>query len=302
MRLPRIVGSTILTLSLLAALAPRAAAQAAVTAADLDRLQDAAFDASRDVSQVRSRDAALAGQLQADLDEARDETVYLKVKLRKNEPVTRRDYTDLRDRIDAVRSRARGEASARPAAQPAQAASPAPAAAAAPRPAAPSADLPVGAEFDVRLQAALNSSTAAVEDRFEGTTIADLRSGDRIVVPAGSLVRGVVSSVTKAGRLERKGTMTVVFDQITVAGRAHPIRATVTQTIESEGMKSDAGKIGVGAGVGAILGGLLGGTKGAIAGILVGGGGTIAASEGKDVSLPPGTILRVRLDTALNVR
>jgi len=31
--------------------------------------------------------------------------------------------------------------------------------------------------------------------------------------------------------------------------------------------------------------------------VLIGGGGTIAATEGKDVTLPPGTILRVRMDS-----
>ena len=34
----------------------------------------------------------------------------------------------------------------------------------------------------------------------------------------------------------------------------------------------------------------------AIAGILIGGGGIVAATPGKDVELAPGTILRVRLD------
>ncbi|MEQ1731426.1 MAG: hypothetical protein ABL982_23900, partial [Vicinamibacterales bacterium] len=81
-----------------------------------------------------------------------------------------------------------------------------------------------------------------------------------------------------------------------------PIRATVPQTIESEGIKGEAARVGAGAGVGAILGGILGGVKGAIAGILIGGGGTIAATEGKDVDLPAGSILRVRLDSGLNLR
>jgi hypothetical protein len=58
-------------------------------------------------------------------------------------------------------------------------------------------------------------------------------------------------------------------------------------------------KIGIGAGAGAILGAILGGAKGAIAGILIGGGGTIAATEGKDVELASGTVLRVRLDSPL---
>jgi hypothetical protein len=51
-----------------------------------------------------------------------------------------------------------------------------------------------------------------------------------------------------------------------------------------------------------VIGAILGGAKGALAGILIGGGGTIAATEGTDVSLEPGTVLRVRMDTGLNLR
>ncbi len=75
----------------------------------------------------------------------------------------------------------------------------------------------------------------------------------------------------------------------------------MTQALESEGIRGEAGRIGAGAGVGAIIGGILGGLKGAVAGILIGGGGTIAATEGKDVDLPAGTVLRVRLDSGLDL-
>jgi hypothetical protein len=160
----------------------------------------------------------------------------------------------------------------------------------------------VGTELDVRLGQSLSSATNLVEDRFEATTMVDLREGDRVIIPAGSVMRGVVSSVTKAGRVERTGKLTVAFDQVTINRRAFPIRGTVTQALESEGIKGEAGKIGAGAGVGAIIGGILGGFKGALAGILIGGGGTIAATEGKDVELPAGTVLRVRLDSGLNLR
>jgi hypothetical protein len=114
-------------------------------------------------------------------------------------------------------------------------------------------------------------------------------------------MRGIVSSVHPAGRIERKGSMTVAFDRITINGRSLPMRATVTDALESEGIKGEAGKIGIGAGAGAILGAILGGAKGALAGILIGGGGTIAATEGQDVELPQGTTLRVRLDSPLNL-
>jgi hypothetical protein len=115
-------------------------------------------------------------------------------------------------------------------------------------------------------------------------------------------MRGVVSSVEKATRTQRKGSVTVAFDQITIRGRNYPMRGTVTQALESEGIKGETAKIGAGAGIGAVIGGIIGGVKGALLGVLIGGGGTIAATEGKDVTLPPGTILRVRLDQPPAVR
>jgi len=141
-----------------------------------------------------------------------------------------------------------------------------------------------------------------VEQRFSAETAVDLFNGNDVIIPAGSTVRGVISSVDKASRTERKGALTVAFDQITVRGRNYPIRGTVTQALESAGIKGETARVGTGAGVGAIIGGILGGVKGAILGVLIGGGGTIAATEGKDVNLPAGTILRVQLDTPPNIR
>lgn len=264
-----------------------------VTQADVQRLQDALADAGRDVSGVHARDAALATRLETELSDLRDDVAYVRVKLRKNETVPRTDYFDLRDRIDDVRARARGETG------PKSGSSTTPTSSSR---GSSGFDVPAGTEFDVRLGQSLSSSTNLVEDRFEATTMVDLQNGDRVVVPAGSVMRGVVSSVTKAGRVERTGKMTVAFDQVTIGGRAYPIRGTVTQAIESSGIKGEAGKIGAGAGVGAIIGGIIGGLKGAMAGILIGGGGTIAATEGKDVDLPAGTVLRVRLDSGLSLK
>jgi hypothetical protein len=285
-----------------------AAGQAAVNSADIQRLQDTIYDASRDLGQVRTRDRALASQLEGELDDARDEAIYLKVKLRKHEPIARSEYSELRDRIEGIRSRTRNDATTRsttPASQPSAGNNGIDVEERRP-PAGSSSrrrmDIAVGTEFDVRLQKPLSSETAQVEDRVEATTLVDYRDGDRVVVPAGSLMRGVVSSVTRAGRIERKGSLTVVFDQLTVGGRNYPIRGTVTQAIESEGIKGEAAKIGTGAGVGAIIGGILGGVRGALAGILIGGGGTIAATEGTDAKLESGAILRVRMDTELNLR
>ena len=292
------------TAALLLAFAASSPAQSArLTQADVQKLQDSVYLAERDVSNLRTRDSGRASSLQTELDDLSDEVIYLRVKLRKERTLAQSEYNDVQTRIESVRSRARGDASLSSAPAPRVPEPPAPVAPAAPRaPERPRAtasrgEIPANTELDVRLSNILNSGTAQVEDRFEGTTAADLIIDGRTLVPAGSVMRGVVSSVMPAGRLKRKAEMTVTFDQLTINGRSYPIRGTVTQAIEGEGVKGDLPKAGVGAGVGAIIGGILGGFKGAMAGVLIGGGGTIAATEGKEVELPQGTVLRVRIES-----
>jgi hypothetical protein len=300
-----------------------------VTASDIQRLQDQVYDTGNEIARMRSRDQATAERLDTRLDEMRDEVVYLRVKLRKEGTVTRNDYDSARSQIESIRSEARGfgtqQGNNTPQASTQQGNSTwsngnsgsgsgvgsgsgsgsgsgnwptGTAGQSAPR----RNEVPAGTELDVRLERELTSDTAQVEDRFTATTLADLYQGNTVLIPAGSTLRGVISSVQKASRTERKGSLTVAFDQISISGRSYPIHGTVTQAIESEGIKGEVAKIGAGAGVGAIIGGILGGAKGALLGVLIGGGGTIAATEGKDVTLPPGTVLRVRMEQPIQIR
>jgi len=277
-----------------------------VTQTDIQRLQDNVYLADRDISQLRTRDAARANLFATELDDLRDEVVYLKVKLRKERTLSRSEYADVRDRIEDLRARARGDApssapTSAPSAVPSSAPSTSSTSTRSTTATSGGVEIPVGTEIDVRLQTALNSGTAQVEDRFEGTTIADLNLEGRVAIPAGSVFRGVVTAVEPGTRTNRTSKMTVSFDQVTVNGRSYPIRGTVTQAIEGEGIRGEAGRTAAGAGVGAIIGGILGGFKGALAGVLIGGGGTIAATEGKDVELPQGSVLRVRLDSPVQI-
>ena len=302
-------------------MAGSAAAQQTISSNDIQRLQDEVYRASSDVSRLRSTDASLATRLEGELDELRDEVTYLKVRLRKEGSVSRNDYSDLRDRVQQLRSRARGESTGGYTAAPVERDRSSGSGITGGttgsggvsggtyegrrderRQTSGGTAIPEGQEIDVRLLTQLSSDTAQVEDRFEAVTVVDLHRGNDLLIPAGSTLRGVVSSVNRASRTDRKGQLTVAFDQITVNGRNYPMRGTVTQALESEGIRGEAGRIGAGSAVGAIIGGIMGGMRGALLGVLIGGGGTIAATEGKDVTLPPGTILRVSLDSPPNVR
>jgi hypothetical protein len=273
-----------------------------MTTSDVTRLEQTVDQINADLVQLRQRDRAAARALQAELVTLEEEVIYLKVKQRRERNVSRADFMDVRDRLERLSARVSGRdtyagdyntgsnpnypatGTRTPSSSTAQA-----------------GVVPMGTELDVRLEQALNSDTARVEDRFEATTVVDLRENNRVVIPAGSRVRGVITGVKNAGRVERKGELQLSFDQITVNGRNLPIRGTVTEALEAGGYRDDAEKIGAGAAVGAILGGILGGVKGAITGILIGGGGVVAATEGEDVELPAGTILRMRLDQDVNV-
>ena len=285
-RVPRVLGvvPTVLGALLLATLAVPVGAQTSVSQTDIARLQDSITAISKDLVALRSRDAAGARAMQSELNDLQEEVTYLKVKLRKERTLPVIEYTDLRDRLEALKVRARGDEGASGAYGASKGSG---------------ATVPVGTELDVRLQTAINSGTAQIEDRFEATTLVDLKRGGRVLIPAGSVARGVVTGVKAAGRVDRKGSLSLTFDRITVNGVTHQIRGTLLQAIESEGVKADAGRVGAGAAVGGILGGILGGWKGGLAGILIGGGGTMVATEGQQVDLKPGTVLRMRLDSEL---
>jgi hypothetical protein len=278
----------------MAALSGTALAQD-MTASDVTRLQQTVDQIGSELVTLRQRDRTAARALQAELADLEEEVIYLKVKLRRDRAVPRAEFVDVRDRLENLRQRVRGDdtnagrygGGSRTTVDDST---------------RTPGTLPVGTEIDLRLQTALSSETNQVEDRFEATTAVDIRENGRVLIPAGSRVRGVVTAVDKAGRLDRKGRLSLSFDQITIGGRNYPIRGSIVEALESGGYREDAERIGAGAAVGGIIGGILGGLKGAITGVLIGGGGVVAATEGEDVELAPGAVLRMRLDQPLEIR
>jgi len=282
----RIVRLSVL-LAVFLALANGAFAQAVVTEADLTRLEATTREIDARVAELRRTDVTLATEVSTTLTDLRDEVTYLRVKMRREGSVTRDEYAGVRDRLETLRIRVDGP---RVSAQPVLG-----------DPEPPSlSSIATGTEFDVRLQTSLNSGTAKLEQRFEATTVVDYSVNGTVVVPAGSLMRGFVSSVRPAGRVERRGSLTLSFDELRIDSRSYRLRAAVTEAIDGK-MGEDTRRIGAGAVAGAILGGIFGGGRGALLGVLVGGGGTIAATDGTDVDLPAGTILRIRLDQRVDL-
>jgi len=259
-----------------------------VTSADLQRLQDELDDLRSRHERLRGEQAQRADQLEPTLERLEEDLIYLRVKLRREGAVTRADFQRLEREINDLEYRLgshEGATSPDPHIE-----------------SVPANTVPVGTELDVRLQTRLDTDETQVEDRFTATSVAPLYSNGEVLIPAGSVVRGTVASVDESSRLDRDASMTLSFEEITVRGQTYPVNMTLTEALESEGIKGEAERIGIGAAAGGIIGGILGGLKGVITGVVIGAGGTVLATEGEDVELPPGTILRVRFDSPVTMR
>jgi hypothetical protein len=164
--------------------------------------------------------------------------------------------------------------------------------------------LPVETEIQVRLEEPLSSATARMEDRFEATVSLPVRDEQgRVVVPAGTRVRGIVAAVERSERPARPGRLDLMFDTIYLDDRtATPLRARVVSVKENMDRSETGKRAGIGAVVGGVLGSIIGGTEGAIIGAVIGGAGGVVATPGEEVKLPAGTIFTVRLDSPLQAR
>ena len=65
------------------------------------------YDLDREMSRLRGADPQRVSQLQGELDDLRDDVVYLRVKLRRERTLPRADYVEVRDKLNNLRGRVR---------------------------------------------------------------------------------------------------------------------------------------------------------------------------------------------------
>ena len=170
----------------------------------------------------------------------------------------------------------------------------------------------------VRMNQRISSGTARIHDRFTTTVVDPVYAGGVEVVPAGSIITGRVTSVQKAQRKSKAGTMGVDFVSIqSPNGTTYPINGSLTsvngdtETYDNEGgvtgrssMKRNVIFIGGVAATGALIGAIAGGGKGAGIGAGVGAGLGVAGayfSKGKEAEVKPGAEFGVILNRSVRL-
>lgn len=183
----------------------------------------------------------------------------------------------------------------------------APSPAADPTPAFREVTLPAGTALPLTLRTSIGSATSNVEDQVRATLRSAVKSGGVEALPAGTVVLGHVTGAQRSAKVKGRATVAFRFTRVDLPGEGGTtnIRTETVSRTAAGTKKEDAAKIGGGAVGGAIIGGILGGGDGAAKGAAIGGaGGTgvVLATRGKEVSLPAGTPLSVKLTQPLTLR
>jgi len=123
------------------------------------------------------------------------------------------------------------------------------------------------AVIGIRLETALTSETAQVEDRVVARVSRDVAVEGRTAIPAGARLEGTVISVERGGKFKERARLGIRFTTLVLGESLRlPIQ---TESIFRDGESPTAeatSKIGASAVVGAILGAVIGGKKGAVIG------------------------------------
>ncbi len=175
-----------------------------------------------------------------------------------------------------------------------------------------------GTKVPLVLKHAVSTKNARVGDNIYLETTFPVTQNDQIVIPAGTYVQGVVSSVRRSPRIKGRAELLLHFrTMIFPNGYTVALPGTLDQipgaektkvkdqegTVEAGGTKGrDVGTVVTTAGTGAVIGGLasggkgaaVGGAAGAAAGLLIG-----LFSRGDEVRLETGTGVEMVLQRPL---
>ena len=169
----------------------------------------------------------------------------------------------------------------------------------------PGVTVPQGTSFKVAVSAHITSETAQPGDTWTGTVKEPVIIGDRIAIPAGSTVTGVVAGA-KAAEKGSRAFLLLAVKSVEANGKTYPISANGDSMIAGSTRARNVGAVAGGAAAGALLGKVIGGSnKGALIGGILGGAaatGGVAASKGYQVEVKEGAEMTFNVNTTVTMR
>ena len=176
--------------------------------------------------------------------------------------------------------------------------------------------IPAETELVVELLSEINTDDSKEGERFQA----------RVITPSelnGAIVEGRISKLEKPGRIKRRASMTLMFDQIrlsetrwanynAILTEVLPVKGDNIRKVDTEGtvqgkssVKSDVIKVGAATGTGLVVGAVVAGPVGAGVGAGVGaafGVGAVVVERGKHINIAKGQQLRIRTAYETQIR
>jgi hypothetical protein len=169
----------------------------------------------------------------------------------------------------------------------------------------PGVTLAQGTGIKVEISAHLTSETAQPGDTWTGTVKEPVVVGDKVVIPAGSTVNGVISGAKPAEKGSR-AVLVLGVRSIDANGRTYAVSASADSIIAGSTRTRNVGAVAGGAAAGALLGKAIGGGgKGALIGGLLGGAaatGAVAASKGYQAEVKEGAEINFTVNNSVTMR
>ena len=174
----------------------------------------------------------------------------------------------------------------------------------APTPTPPPRILAAGTALPLTLRTTVASNTSKPDDAVVAALAEDVSASGRLVLPAGTEVRGRVVVAQRSGRVKGRARLVVEFTEAVLDGKAHAIDATRVDVTAGSSKGKDAKIVGGGAAAGAVIGAIADGGEGALKGGLIGGaagGAAVLATRGEEVALKAGSRVTVKLNRTLQL-
>ncbi|MFB3826781.1 MAG: LssY C-terminal domain-containing protein [Bryobacteraceae bacterium] len=104
-------------------------------------------------------------------------------------------------------------------------------------------ELPTGAEMHVRLKTKIASDTSRAKDPVEAVVIAPVVAGGEFAVPAGAIVRGVVTEALPVTDPNKRAVIGLAFQEMETGGKKLKMSATITKVDNARESVAEGGRI-----------------------------------------------------------
>jgi hypothetical protein len=165
--------------------------------------------------------------------------------------------------------------------------------------------IPVGTDFPVKTNEAIDS-TKSYEGQTYSASITEniVDIAGNVAIPARSAALLIVRKMSGGGAIHSAELILDLY-RVTVGQKRYQVVSSAVKETNRRGVGANARTaetVGGGSALGALLGGVFGGGRGAGFGALAGAGGgmlTQVFTRGKEVRVPPESLLRFRLEKTL---